>query len=87
MVAALPRAEHDLHGRHIARLLSGNLCGIDASDIYMQLVRALKEVNSLLLMVVYRSCLPLAISWKIIWPNQYIVLINDSIFNNDFTYE
>ena len=53
MVAALPRAEHDLHSRHIARLQSGNLCGIDASDIYMQLVRALKEVNSLLVTVVY----------------------------------
>jgi phosphate:Na+ symporter len=45
--------ERDFHDRHIARLRSGNLRSIESSDIHMEVVRALKEVNSLLVKVAY----------------------------------
>lgn len=49
----LRRMEREFHDRHIARLQSGNLQSIDTSDIHMEVVRALKEVNSLLVRVAY----------------------------------
>lgn len=51
--AVLRQVERDFHDRHIARLRSGNLRSIDTSDIHMEVVRALKEVNSLLVKVAY----------------------------------
>ncbi|MGO4852824.1 Na/Pi cotransporter family protein [Phaeovulum sp. W22_SRMD_FR3] len=51
--AVLRQLERDFHDRHIARLRSGNLRSIDTSDIHIEVVRALKEVNSLLVKVAY----------------------------------
>ncbi|MDZ4309519.1 MAG: Na/Pi cotransporter family protein [Cypionkella sp.] len=51
--AGLRQIERDLHNRHIARLRSGNVHSIETSDIHMEIVRALKEVNSLLVKVAY----------------------------------
>jgi phosphate:Na+ symporter len=51
--AVLRQLERDFHDRHIARLRSGNLRSIESSDIHMEVVRALKEVNSLLVKVAY----------------------------------
>ncbi|MBN8633067.1 MAG: Na/Pi cotransporter family protein [Rhodobacterales bacterium] len=51
--AALRRLERECHDRHLARLKSGNPESIDTSDIHMEVVRALKEINSLLVKVAY----------------------------------
>lgn len=51
--AAMRRLERDFHDRHLARLRSGNPQSIDTSDIHMEVVRALKEINSLLARVAY----------------------------------
>lgn len=51
--AVLRRMERDCHDRHLARLRSGNPQSIETSDIHMEVVRALKEVNSLLVKVAY----------------------------------
>ncbi|MTE01149.1 Na/Pi cotransporter family protein [Paracoccus sp. YIM 132242] len=51
--AVLRRMERDCHDRHLSRLRSGNAYSIDTSDIHLQVVRALKEINSLLVKVAY----------------------------------
>lgn len=51
--AAMRRLERECHDRHLARLRSGNPQSIDTSDIHMEVVRALKEINSLLVKVAY----------------------------------
>ncbi len=51
--AVLRRMERDCHDRHLARLRGGNSQSIETSDIHMEVVRALKEVNSLLVKVAY----------------------------------
>lgn len=51
--AAMRRLERECHDRHLARLRSGNPHSIDTSDIHMEVVRALKEINSLLVKVAY----------------------------------
>lgn len=48
--AVLRRMERDCH---LARLLGGNSQSIETSDIHMEVVRALMEVNSPLVMVAY----------------------------------
>ena len=47
------RLERDSHDRHLARLQSGNSESIESSDIHLEAVRALKEINSLLVTVTY----------------------------------
>ena len=47
------RLERECHDRHLARLRGGNPQSIDTSDIHMEVVRALKEINSLLVKVAY----------------------------------
>lgn len=51
--AVLRRMERDCHDRHLSRLRSGNVHSIDTSDIHLEVVRALKEINSLLVKVAY----------------------------------
>lgn len=51
--AAMRRLERECHDRHLARLRGGNPQSIDTSDIHMEVVRALKEINSLLVKVAY----------------------------------
>lgn len=51
--AVLRQMERDCHDRHLARLRSGNPDSIDSSDIHMEVVRALKEINSLLVRVAW----------------------------------
>ncbi len=47
------RLERESHGRHLARLQSGNAESIETSDIHLECLRALKEINSLLVTVAY----------------------------------
>lgn len=47
------RLERESHGRHLARLQSGNAESIETSDFHLECVRALKEINSLLVTVAY----------------------------------
>lgn len=47
------RLERESHSRHLARLQSGNTESIETSDIHLECVRALKEINSLLVTVAY----------------------------------
>lgn len=51
--AVMRRIERDCHDRHLARLRKGNPDSIDSSDIHMEVVRALKEINSLLVKVAW----------------------------------
>lgn len=51
--AVLRRMERDCHDRHLTRLRSGNPQSIDTSDLHMEVLRALKEINSLLVKVAY----------------------------------
>jgi phosphate:Na+ symporter len=43
----------DSHDRHLERLCNGQSASIDSSDIHLEIVRALKEINSLLVTVAY----------------------------------
>lgn len=47
------KLERDSLDRHLARLQSGNVESIATSDIHLEVVRALKEINSLLATVAY----------------------------------
>ena len=47
------RLERDSHDRHLRRLQMGDPVSIETSDIHLDVVRALKEVNSLLATVGY----------------------------------
>ncbi|WP_075996962.1 Na/Pi cotransporter family protein [Salaquimonas pukyongi] len=47
------RIVRDSHDQHLARLQSGNAISVETSDIHLQTIRALKEVNSLLVTVAY----------------------------------
>ncbi|WP_417210184.1 Na/Pi cotransporter family protein [Antarctobacter sp.] len=47
------RLERESHNRHLARLQSGNAESIETSDIHLECVRTLKEINSLLVKVAY----------------------------------
>jgi phosphate:Na+ symporter len=51
--AILRRMEKESHDRHLARLRTGAPETIDTSDIHLEVVRALKEINSLLVKVAY----------------------------------
>jgi phosphate:Na+ symporter len=43
----------DSHDRHLERLCNSHSASIDTSDIHLEIVRALKEINSLLVTVAY----------------------------------
>lgn len=43
----------DSHDRHLQRLCNSHSASIDTSDIHLEIVRALKEINSLLVTVAY----------------------------------
>ncbi|MEZ5913369.1 MAG: Na/Pi cotransporter family protein [Paracoccaceae bacterium] len=45
--------ERESHNRHLARLQDGNSDSIETSDIHLECVRALKEINSLLVTIAY----------------------------------
>lgn len=47
------RLERASHERHLGRLQSGLALSIETSDIHLEVVRALKEINSLLVTVAY----------------------------------
>ena len=47
------RLERQSHDRHLARLQSGKSQSIETSDIHLEMVRAFKEINSLLVTVAY----------------------------------
>ncbi|MFN4173425.1 MAG: Na/Pi cotransporter family protein [Pseudorhodobacter sp.] len=47
------RLERDSHDRHLSRLQSGQVESIETSDIHLEIVRALKEINSLLVKTAY----------------------------------
>lgn len=51
--SVLRRMERESHDRHLARLRAGAAETLDTSDIHLEVVRALKEVNSLLVKVAY----------------------------------
>ncbi|SEN00351.1 phosphate:Na+ symporter [Pseudorhodobacter antarcticus] len=47
------KQERDSHDRHLARLRGAQADSIDTSDIHLETVRAIKEINSLLVTVAY----------------------------------
>jgi phosphate:Na+ symporter len=47
------KLERDSHDRHLVRLRSAQADSIDTSDIHLETVRAIKEINSLLVTVAY----------------------------------
>ena len=47
------KLERESHDRHLKRLQSGTPQSIDTSDLHLEVVRALKEINSLLASVAY----------------------------------
>ena len=47
------RLERDSHDRNLARLQSGMTRSIETRDIHLEVVRALKEINSLLATLAY----------------------------------
>jgi phosphate:Na+ symporter len=49
----LRRIERECHDHHLARLRKANPDSIDSSDIHLEVVRALKEINSLLVKVAW----------------------------------
>jgi phosphate:Na+ symporter len=51
--AVLRRLERESHDRHLARLQVGVAESIETSDIHIEAVRALKEINSLVVKVAY----------------------------------
>jgi len=50
---AMRKLERDSHDRHLERLRNAHADSIDTSDIHLETVRALKEINSLLVTVAY----------------------------------
>lgn len=50
---AMRRLERASHDRHLARLQSGRVESIETSDIHLEMVRNLKEINSLVTTVAY----------------------------------
>ncbi|WP_272874553.1 Na/Pi cotransporter family protein [Paracoccus shandongensis] len=51
--SVLRRLERESHDRHLARLRSGQSDSMETSDLHLEVVRALKEINSLLVKVAY----------------------------------
>ncbi|WP_294930815.1 Na/Pi cotransporter family protein [uncultured Paracoccus sp.] len=51
--SVLRRLERDSHDRHLARLRSGRSESVETSDLHLEVVRSLKEINSLLVKVAY----------------------------------
>ncbi len=51
--AVLRRMERDSHDRHLTRLRNGAPETLDTSDMHLEVVRALKEINSLIVKVAY----------------------------------
>ena len=51
--SVLRRMERDSHDRHLARLRSGHTDSVETSDLHLEVVRSLKEINSLLVKVAY----------------------------------
>lgn len=47
------RLERESHDKHLARLQSGQAESIETSDMHLEIVRALKEINSLLVKTAY----------------------------------
>ncbi|MDN5787664.1 Na/Pi cotransporter family protein [Pseudorhodobacter sp.] len=47
------KMERQSHDRHLERLRHGEVASIDTSDMHLETVRALKEINSLLVTVAY----------------------------------
>lgn len=50
---AMRKLARDSHERHLERLRNSHSASIDTSDIHLEIVRALKEINSLLVTVAY----------------------------------
>ncbi len=50
---AMRKLERESHDCHLERLRNGHSVSIDTSDIHLETVRALKEINSLLVTVAY----------------------------------
>ncbi|MFD1882800.1 Na/Pi cotransporter family protein [Paracoccus pacificus] len=51
--SVLRRMERDSHDKHLARLRQGHAESVETSDIHLEVVRSLKEINSLLVKVAY----------------------------------
>lgn len=51
--SVLRRLERESHNRHLARLRSGEPESVETSDLHVEVVRSLKEINSLLVKVAY----------------------------------
>ncbi|WP_347140748.1 Na/Pi cotransporter family protein [Paracoccus sp. SSK6] len=51
--SVLRRMERESHDRHLARLRGGQAESIETSDLHLEVVRSLKEINSLLVKVAY----------------------------------
>lgn len=51
--SVLRRMERESHDRHLARLRGGQSDSMETSDLHLEVVRALKEINSLLVKVAY----------------------------------
>jgi phosphate:Na+ symporter len=50
---AMRKLERESHDSHLERLRMGHSASVDTSDIHLETVRALKEINSLLVTVAY----------------------------------
>lgn len=50
---AMRKLERDSHERHLRRLRNADSASIETSDIHLEIVRALKEINSLVVTVAY----------------------------------
>lgn len=50
---AMRKLERESHDQHLERLRNGQSDSIETSDIHLECVRAIKEINSLLVMVAY----------------------------------
>lgn len=51
--SVLRRLERESHDRHLARLRSGQAESMETSDLHLEVVRSLKEINSLVVKVAY----------------------------------
>ena len=51
--SVLRRLERESHDRHLTRLRSGHSNSVETSDLHLEVVRSLKEINSLLVKVAY----------------------------------
>ncbi|AUH65584.1 Na/Pi cotransporter family protein [Paracoccus zhejiangensis] len=51
--SVLRRLERESHDRHLMRLRSGQTDSVETSDLHLEVVRSLKEINSLLVKVAY----------------------------------